>query len=331
MYKQRVLENATMTFSRALVCFQAMTPKIGICARHCRQISKLTFSFRFQPAMAFHSSRQIEKRKMAQAQAKNVTPSNERESKTGGKKKEFKKMMESNTSIKVFKKKPKSSLNSVLKPVDISPDDTNTNDIGTELTGKLDKVKLLKVLVRFYTTKEMELLALENGLNKDLYHQVFISFRRYCKESKSLPTELHVILSDIISGNGHETDIFPYFLNHARQMYPHLDCKDDLEKISDLTLPANWYPEARAMKRKIVYHAGPTNSGKTYHALKRFYNAESGVYCGPLRMLANEVFYKSNSAVSLIYSYFLKICLLYYEDGHAILLRKHKNIFKYLN
>ena len=59
------------------------------------------------------------------------------------------------------------------------------------------------------------------------------------------------------------------------------------------------YPEARSIQRRIIYHAGPTNSGKTYHALQRFFAAKSGVYCGPLRMLANEVYYKANDAVSV--------------------------------
>jgi len=58
------------------------------------------------------------------------------------------------------------------------------------------------------------------------------------------------------------------------------------------------YPEARAIQRKIVYHAGPTNSGKTHHALERFMNAKSGVYCGPLRLLAVQVFQKLNDLVS---------------------------------
>ena len=59
------------------------------------------------------------------------------------------------------------------------------------------------------------------------------------------------------------------------------------------------YPEARAIQRKIVYHAGPTNSGKTHHALERFMNAKSGVYCGPLRLLAFQVFQKLNDLVSV--------------------------------
>jgi ATP-dependent RNA helicase SUPV3L1/SUV3 len=46
------------------------------------------------------------------------------------------------------------------------------------------------------------------------------------------------------------------------------------------------------MKRKIIIHAGPTNSGKTYHALQRLMQAESGTYCAPLRLLAHEVYDK---------------------------------------
>ncbi|PIK48074.1 putative ATP-dependent RNA helicase SUPV3L1, mitochondrial isoform X2 [Apostichopus japonicus] len=69
---------------------------------------------------------------------------------------------------------------------------------------------------------------------------------------------------------------------------------EDLRKISDLSDPAQWYPEARAFERKIIFHAGPTNSGKTYHALERFSTAKSGVYCGPLKLLANEVERKTN-------------------------------------
>jgi len=60
------------------------------------------------------------------------------------------------------------------------------------------------------------------------------------------------------------------------------------------------YPEARAIQRKIVFHAGPTNSGKTYHAIQRYLAAKSGVYCGPLKLLAHEIYEKSNDAVSFI-------------------------------
>ena len=63
---------------------------------------------------------------------------------------------------------------------------------------------------------------------------------------------------------------------------------------SDLRIPHEWYPYARIMKRKVIYHGGPTNSGKTYHALKRLKEADvthgGGLYAGPLRLLALEVY-----------------------------------------
>ena len=65
--------------------------------------------------------------------------------------------------------------------------------------------------------------------------------------------------------------------------------KDQLE-LANLAYPPEWYPAARAMQRTIHLHVGPTNSGKTYHALKRLEQAESGIYAGPLRLLAYEVF-----------------------------------------
>ena len=125
-----------------------------------------------------------------------------------------------------------------------------------------------------------------------------MAFRRYCLENESLPSDLHIVLSDIIHDAGNVSDILPYFLRHTKMMYPHLECMDDLKKISDLRRPANWYPEARALSRKIIFHAGPTNSGKTYHALVRLFQSSSGIYCGPLKLLANEVYNKANEKVS---------------------------------
>lgn len=58
----------------------------------------------------------------------------------------------------------------------------------------------------------------------------------------------------------------------------------------DLLAPAEWFPRARRMKRKIVMHVGPTNSGKTYHSLQALAKAKSGYYAGPLRLLAREVY-----------------------------------------
>ncbi len=47
---------------------------------------------------------------------------------------------------------------------------------------------------------------------------------------------------------------------------------------------------ARRKKRKIVYHMGPTNSGKTYNAIEALSKAENGCYLAPLRLLASELY-----------------------------------------
>ncbi|KAL5712541.1 RNA helicase [Ranunculus cassubicifolius] len=65
---------------------------------------------------------------------------------------------------------------------------------------------------------------------------------------------------------------------------------------TDLTQPHTWYPIARRKRRNVFLHVGPTNSGKTYHALKRLEASSSGVYCGPLRLLAWEVAERLNKA-----------------------------------
>ncbi|KAF9426493.1 RNA helicase [Podila epigama] len=69
-----------------------------------------------------------------------------------------------------------------------------------------------------------------------------------------------------------------------------------LQEIADMRYPEDWYPTARLLKRKIIMHVGPTNSGKTHNALLRLQSAETGAYLSPLRLLAHEVFERMNDA-----------------------------------
>ncbi len=52
---------------------------------------------------------------------------------------------------------------------------------------------------------------------------------------------------------------------------------------------ASRYKLARQLNRQCHFYLGPTNSGKTYHALNALTAAKSGVYLAPLRLLAMEV------------------------------------------
>ncbi|CAE6344806.1 unnamed protein product [Rhizoctonia solani] len=67
-----------------------------------------------------------------------------------------------------------------------------------------------------------------------------------------------------------------------------------IQKATDLRHMVEWYPLARSIRRKIIMHVGPTNSGKTYNALQALAGSDSGVYAGPLRLLAHEVWTRIN-------------------------------------
>ncbi len=53
---------------------------------------------------------------------------------------------------------------------------------------------------------------------------------------------------------------------------------------------AEYRERARRMDRRFILHIGPTNSGKTYDALQALQAADTGVYLGPLRLLALEMY-----------------------------------------
>lgn len=62
------------------------------------------------------------------------------------------------------------------------------------------------------------------------------------------------------------------------------------ERLADFRFPHEWFPATRTMQRKIHLHVGPTNSGKTYNALKALEESKTGLYAGPLRLLAHETY-----------------------------------------
>ncbi|KAF8399466.1 hypothetical protein HHK36_015331 [Tetracentron sinense] len=113
---------------------------------------------------------------------------------------------------------------------------------------------------------------------------------------KKCPNDVAKYLASMGPSEASELFLFPLFVEFCLEEFP-----DEIKRFrsmidsADLTKPYSWFPFARAMKRKIIYHCGPTNSGKTYNALQRFMEAKKGIYCSPLRLLAMEVFDKVNA------------------------------------
>jgi len=65
--------------------------------------------------------------------------------------------------------------------------------------------------------------------------------------------------------------------NWQEQLHTLLNC--DLKTL---------YPLARSLNRKLEFYVGPTNSGKTYNAMQKLKESNSGLYLAPLRLLALE-------------------------------------------
>ncbi|GMT31178.1 hypothetical protein PFISCL1PPCAC_22475, partial [Pristionchus fissidentatus] len=170
------------------------------------------------------------------------------------------------------------------------PEASTTGTVDSEWLNDIDTGAVSLVVEEFMRRPMVRQMSAENGLTDKIFMKAFLSFRASCMNITSLEPALAVTLVNIIQDKHDVERLFPYFLSHARRIFPHLEAMDDLRIISDLTQPHNWYPEARTVQRKIFFHAGPTNSGKTYHALKRFKEAKSGVFCGPLKLLATEVY-----------------------------------------
>lgn len=66
-----------------------------------------------------------------------------------------------------------------------------------------------------------------------------------------------------------------------------LSLKEQLNQLLNCDLKAT-FPVARTMQRKLYFFVGPTNSGKTYSAMRELIKADCGIYLAPLRLLALE-------------------------------------------
>ncbi|CCU99449.1 unnamed protein product [Malassezia sympodialis ATCC 42132] len=80
-------------------------------------------------------------------------------------------------------------------------------------------------------------------------------------------------------------------LSHVREAGVHVEL---IQTITNLRTPTLAYANARSLTRQIHLHVGPTNSGKTHGALVALTRARTGLYAGPLRLLAHEVWERIN-------------------------------------
>ena len=103
------------------------------------------------------------------------------------------------------------------------------------------------------------------------------------------PQECHHLL--INDNSFHSTDLDNLrdrIVKAARLKYEETLARDLASRHPAFSSYLQCFPKARKMKRRIIAYLGPTNSGKTFAAVKQLVKAKSGVYLGPLRLLALE-------------------------------------------
>uniref|UniRef100_A0A915DMV6 RNA helicase n=1 Tax=Ditylenchus dipsaci TaxID=166011 RepID=A0A915DMV6_9BILA len=168
--------------------------------------------------------------------------------------------------------------------------ETKVKIIKPEVVKELDRNVISSVLDKFFRSPNIRQKAAVHYLADTLYKTAFQKFRSYCMthvladNSKSVTN-----LANIFWGVQLEREVqlevldalFPHFLEHCQQ-----------EHVSSPSL----VPRSQSYRKEIVFHAGPTNSGKTYEALEQFKKSSSGMYCAPLRLLAAEIFRKMNQS-----------------------------------
>ncbi|GLE11100.1 hypothetical protein PINS_up023408 [Pythium insidiosum] len=193
-------------------------------------------------------------------------------------------------------------------PVAAASSQSNAKDSASqpEIKWPSDAAKLVNRRLKFFPRDyEVRELAIEAGLNPEQWGVASSSFRQSFMKQPELyfqdQQELQHFVADVNHGQKKKNTFvfYPHFLEFAREKdyIPRTgEGSFTLQQITDLRLPHQLYPLANAMQRRIIYHQGPTNSGKTYQALERLKNAgeDGGLYCGPLRLLALEIYERLN-------------------------------------
>jgi len=185
------------------------------------------------------------------------------------------------------------------------------SDIFHKMQKELDK-NFYRVR---YRLKRSSLNRLENQIKGILKE-------RFCYPGKlamEYRPQLQMVFDQFLSDNEYNTDLindqeYDKFLSTlSTNIWKHnrflerefkkfvksiviLKKKDVSSKILQEYLGEFWvHSTARDIKRKIIYHMGPTNSGKTYHAIEGLSKAKNGCYLAPLRLLAAELYDTLNS------------------------------------
>ena len=165
----------------------------------------------------------------------------------------------------------------------------------------LSEVPLNEFLPRLWEGKEIDFeddFSLHNEMIENAFKEELEALIKECEDSAAI---LDFDRKDIVSfvmqeleGQTHDLHISAKsarrILFNFNRSIEKLKLKKQREALLARTIRdfKNLFPTARELRRKLIFHVGPTNSGKTYQAMKALEKADTGYYLAPLRLLALE-------------------------------------------
>ncbi|WP_457743574.1 helicase-related protein [Sulfurimonas sp.] len=163
-------------------------------------------------------------------------------------------------------------------------------------------IELDSLLEEIWNSKRFNFDTVLQEVKKEYEDEFMLSLNALIAECSKYATLLHLsqeelhnrvyeFLLELMPANLHIT---PKIAKKITRRFVH-SIHDELIKKQRKELLArtirdfkNLFPIARSMRRKLVLHIGPTNSGKTYKAMQSLKEADTGYYLAPLRLLALE-------------------------------------------
>jgi len=164
------------------------------------------------------------------------------------------------------------------------------------------QVELKSLLQNIWEAKELNFTDLIFSAKKEHEQHFLIDLKYLADECKQYATLLHLsevdlhskIYNLLLDRLTNSLSLNSKLIRNTLKSFI-ISTKDEIIKKQKHALLArtirdfkNLFPIARSMKRKLILHIGPTNSGKTYQAMQKLQNADTGYYLAPLRLLALE-------------------------------------------
>jgi len=152
--------------------------------------------------------------------------------------------------------------------------------------------RLTDIVKDLQEQKDQQIVAFKSYIDA-LFHKLKISIEPIEYKDKDIKNFIIKFIEPIIISNKSlklKEKIARRVLYHFEQETKELKDKQKRQELLANTIRdfKLLFKVARSLKREIIFHVGPTNSGKTYAALQELKKAESGLYLAPLRLLALE-------------------------------------------